>query len=652
MAGAEPPISSIKARISALNLEQVGAVPGAPPPYTFDAVNAPRKARPPPPPPPSQRPSAHRNQSTNNPPLQSNGSATDRNYGNEPAQQIDTSLGPVRNAPPRPPPRPALPPRPSQDSVKPSTPALPPRRPSEQSIVSKKTSMDSISSATSVKTTGSALSSRTSFSNTSGAAGRDEVYKVKAPAFDPSKLPALPPKREKTNESLRNGRPALRSGRPTSAAPMVNRIISPPPVAPDRSVKAPLPEQKMELPDCETPPILPTRPALPTRPNTAQRETPQSTMPKRSALTFGMNRTTESAPFIPAGRPNDHQGATQDHEHGTPPPVPMSSRPDLHRMARSSTLLSLPLLTDKARVIFTWLHHNIAYDADAFFNNTVRTKTPEETMAKGAAVCAGYAGLFTAIASHAGLESVVISGYGKGYSHKALQPGQAIPPYKSNHAWNAVKLEHGEWKLLDSTWGAGVLSNKLYKKIFNEDMFTMDNIEFGTRHFPTDDSQWYRNDGRTMTWDEYMLDDVGERVNVYGAATKEHGLGARTFYPEQRSIRVHSPTEPPVLRFQFAYKCSHWDNARNGEGPPYVMTLKVEGRDGRNGDYLPFETDGRMWWVDVRREDLGAPGQTISVFAVTRLDRKDGRGVSVKEYKSKKGKTSMSFGGVCQWNLV
>jgi hypothetical protein len=71
------------------------------------------------------------------------------------------------------------------------------------------------------------------------------------------------------------------------------------------------------------------------------------------------------------------------------------------------------------------------------------------------AVCEGYAGLFAALALKAGLEAMVCSGASKGFGHAPLQPGEPVPPYKSTHAWNAVKIDNGEWKLIDPCWGAG-----------------------------------------------------------------------------------------------------------------------------------------------------------------------------------------------------
>jgi transglutaminase/protease-like cytokinesis protein 3 len=107
------------------------------------------------------------------------------------------------------------------------------------------------------------------------------------------------------------------------------------------------------------------------------------------------------------------------------------------------------------------LHHNVDYDTHSFFNNCVMPTTPEKTVQSGLAVCEGYAGLFAALALKAGLEAMVCSGACKGYGHAPLEPGQAIPPYESTHAWNVVKIDNGEWKLIDPCWGAGHLGCQL-----------------------------------------------------------------------------------------------------------------------------------------------------------------------------------------------
>lgn len=210
---------------------------------------------------------------------------------------------------------------------------------------------------------------------------------------------------------------------------------------------------------------------------------------------MGFNNKAPSPPPIPSNRPVS-VAADSAPVASTPPPVPRASRPNLDAIMASKpkpgaapaclkcrdfsgpdnhaarfprtqlpssdvgwlasqlcAQFSSP--TDKARAIFTWLHHNVDYDVHSFFSGMIVPSTPERTMTSGLAVCEGYAGLFAALALKAGLEAMVISGDSKGFGHAPLEPGQPVPPFDSNHAWNAVKIDNGEWKLIDSCWGAG-----------------------------------------------------------------------------------------------------------------------------------------------------------------------------------------------------
>lgn len=309
-------------------------------------------------------------------------------------------------------------------------------------------------------------------------------------------------------------------------------------------------------------------------------------------------------------------------------------------------------LTDKARAIFTWLHHNIAYDTVAFFGKNVKHVDPKDTITTGLAVCGGYAGLYVAIALKAGLECVMVTGHGKGYGYSPLKPGDPIPTCNpAGHAWNAVRIDGGEWKLIDACWGAGNVGNQVYNKKFTPSYFTMSNDDFGIKHFPSDDAYFFRSDGRAQTWEAYMIGPVGsEPLQLYGAV-EDHGLSGTSFSPPHKHISVRSkPNE--IIRFQFSKACEHWDHEKNGNGKPYCLILKVNGVDGRKEDYIAFEYNDFWYWADVPAKELGAPGQGISVFAVTSVNGKDARGMSRREYLGKKGKCGMGFGGVCAWNLV
>ncbi|KAK6585044.1 hypothetical protein PZA11_001771 [Diplocarpon coronariae] len=311
--------------------------------------------------------------------------------------------------------------------------------------------------------------------------------------------------------------------------------------------------------------------------------------------------------------------------------------------------------TDKARAIFTWLHHNIAYDVDAFFGNRVKHVEPKDTIVTGLAVCGGYAGLFAAIALKAGMEAVMVTGHGKGFGHRPLKPGERPPaPDPSGHAWNAVRIDGGEWKLIDPCWGAGHVSGSSYNKNFTPSQFTMPNSDFGLNHYPADSSHFFLTGSRIPTWDEYMIGPCGEEpLQIYGDAESKHSLDVNSFSPPQKHIRVSGAGGNEMVRFQFSAICEHWDQERNGLGKPYVMVLKVEGVDGRREDYVPFEKTDFWWYLDIKAKELGAPGQKISVFSINSVEGKDARGLSRQDYMRKKGKVAMGpFGGIAAWDLV
>ncbi len=105
---------------------------------------------------------------------------------------------------------------------------------------------------------------------------------------------------------------------------------------------------------------------------------------------------------------------------------------------------------EKARALFRWTAEKIAYDVPGARSGTAADLVAEDVLRRRASVCSGYAALFERLARLAGLEAVTVGGLGKGYGFAAGSP----LPQRSNHAWNAVKVD-GRWHLLDATWGAG-----------------------------------------------------------------------------------------------------------------------------------------------------------------------------------------------------
>ncbi|RMZ75996.1 hypothetical protein DV738_g5150, partial [Chaetothyriales sp. CBS 135597] len=329
-----------------------------------------------------------------------------------------------------------------------------------------------------------------------------------------------------------------------------------------------------------------------------------------------------------------------------------------------------PSATDKARVICTWLHLNVAYDVDNFFRGTVKSSTPESTLQTGLAVCEGYAHLFTRLATYGGLESVVVGGHGKGFGYAPLVAGSGPVPFNGNHAWNAVKIDGGEWKLIDSCWYSGHVQERGMPFVAkrNDSMFTMTNEEFGIKHFPENREHFFLPAARpVMTWEEYIQinpDHWPHNVQpptIYSPAEEEYFIGKQTVAPHSRQISVRQGAS---VRFQFGLRCPHWNLAQHTTlGPPPVFLMQIEGRDGRSRDFIPFEHipatagsssgSGDLWYVDIPAIDLGAPGQTISCYAVTSVgDCTHCRGLSVAEFKEMKGKVAIGFAGVMAWELV
>ncbi|KAJ5239159.1 hypothetical protein N7468_003778 [Penicillium chermesinum] len=544
-------------------------------------------------------------------------------FSTRPSQEDDLQS----ETPPPQPARPKLPTRPSQGDGRPSLPT----RPSQQSI-----SHD---------------------------------------ATPPAPVPRLPPRRPSGFGAPSNGTNGQSNDADNEAPPRLPaRRLPPPPTAAELDGI-----RKSGFGDLKKPPSMPARPSsTPAQieeqdggPNGGPPPVPHGSRPDLAKLQATKPRSHAwmgaSPPAASSGTEcmgcrdfsaPDNRGAQ----------YPRASLPthDMGWLANELTA-PFPSPTDKARAIFSWLHHNIHYDVVSFFNNNVKPSTPANTLATGLAVCEGYAGLFAALANKAGLEAIVIGGHGKGYGYTPLAPGQPVPPFSMGHAWNAVKIDGGEWKLIDACWGAGTVSGKgePYKPGYNPSMFTMSNDEFGLKHFPQNKDHFFRDDGRyTISWEEYITTNPDmptglPPIKIYSDVDK-HSIGRRTFEPASGKLSVYGTPSP--VRFKFGLVCEHWTLAHHSRLKPALFLLMIHGIDGRKDDQLPFRHvpgsgpggGGEFWYVDVPdAQMLGAPGQKVQLAVLTSFgDRKDCRGLTAEEYESKKGRIGMAWAYICEWELV
>ena len=453
MAEEEPRTLSIQARIASLNIGQVGKASVTATPNNLSTKT------------PKKPPLEHR-RNTAAVPVQRSSSSPRNGIGNEPAgpailspptvtRTEQPNLSSAKAAPP------ALPKLPPRTASVQKSPALPPRRPSEQ--LSRRDSSESISSIVSTISSVSGVSNGTARTPTSRAPSIDGG-RVRAPIYDPSTLPPLPPKRSQKEREKEKDliRIPLKGAKSTPSVTTIE-VLPPPrmPTVPHRPLaRDQLRESDRNMPPKEPPP-MPARSLQPSTSNGYTKEREQSPAPPPAP-------SGSLPPPVLNGYTN-HVRVPSPSPSPVPPPVPLSSRPDLSKImatkpkvhAISPTSVSsysdvclkcrdfsrsdshatkfprqsvpslgwlaeqlcspFPDPIDRARVIFSWLHHNVEYDVYAFFNNCVKPSTPESTLSSGLAVCEGYASLFTTIASKVGLESIVVGGHGKGRYPEAVE---------------------------------------------------------------------------------------------------------------------------------------------------------------------------------------------------------------------------------------
>lgn len=252
---------------------------------------------------------------------------------------------------------------------------------------------------------------------------------------------------------------------------------------------------------------------------------------------------------------------------------------------------------------------------------------------------------------------MVIVGHGKGVGYTETAVGAPLPAYNGNHAWNAVRIDNGQWKLLDSCWGAGYITamNMPYTRKFSPHHFTHSNIDLGASHFPSDPAMQMREDGQTLSWEGYLLLDMGAgNPTSYSGYLEEEGISKKSFKPEAAKIS-HASLVGPTTRFQFSSICEHWDPLRNGRGKYYCYVLEYTGAHGSSDEVVrtPFKQSGMFWWVDVPMQDLrGAIGKQVKIAAITSIDGKDARGVEAVTFQRKNGRTSMGWSYVVIWDMV
>lgn len=158
---------------------------------------------------------------------------------------------------------------------------------------------------------------------------------------------------------------------------------------------------------------------------------------------------------------------------------------DSSEIASLARTLTRDAASDSARaaVLYEWVARTIRYDANAFFRGSDGYETAEEVFRHRSALCGGYVALYQRLAREVGLEAVPITGYAKGVDYVF---GRSTK--KPNHAWLAMFIA-GEWRLVDPTWGAGVINGRTFEPRFTWEFFLVAPGELILSHFP-EKAEW------------------------------------------------------------------------------------------------------------------------------------------------------------------
>jgi Uncharacterized protein involved in cytokinesis, contains TGc (transglutaminase/protease-like) domain len=133
---------------------------------------------------------------------------------------------------------------------------------------------------------------------------------------------------------------------------------------------------------------------------------------------------------------------------------------------------------DKARAIFCWITHNIAYDVENMYKVNLYQNTNEiveRILKTRKGICMSYTELFNEIAAKTGLKSFAVQGYTRQNNKVDILP----------HAWNAVQIGR-EWHLIDATWGAGYVQNGKFVRHIENGNFKASPQQFINTHIPFD----------------------------------------------------------------------------------------------------------------------------------------------------------------------
>jgi transglutaminase-like putative cysteine protease len=175
----------------------------------------------------------------------------------------------------------------------------------------------------------------------------------------------------------------------------------------------------------------------------------------------------------------------------------------------------------KAKTLHDWICDNIAYDTSIYFSGRITAQDYISVLKKKLAVCSGYSNLFNQMCKLAGMESIGINGYSKGFGYSGKIGNN------TDHAWNAINIGN-KWYLIDVTWDAGYVDQKTYIKRYSTEWLFLDSRPFLYSHLPEEDAYQYY--APILTANDFMREP-----NIAGIFF-QYGLSLKNDKPEYNNV--------------------------------------------------------------------------------------------------------------------
>ena len=166
----------------------------------------------------------------------------------------------------------------------------------------------------------------------------------------------------------------------------------------------------------------------------------------------------------------------------------------------------------KVKILHDWICDNIAYDTDMYFSGRISAQEYVPVLKKKKGVCSGYTNLMNKMCELAGIESIGITGYSKGFGYTG-KIGKNI-----DHEWNAVHIGN-KWYLIDVTWDAGSVERRTFIKGYSTEWLFLDSRPFLYSHLPEENA--YQFYAPVLSADDFMREAyIAGKFFQYGLALK------------------------------------------------------------------------------------------------------------------------------------